>query len=85
MTNQTANHSTPQARTRAIALLLITATGATTGGCYERVVSSKGMGAQQAEGGYRSDTYLDRAYDDLTGANDKPKAGRPKVGAFRAR
>lgn len=63
--------------------VLCTAALGVLGGCYERVVSSKGLGAQQSEGGYRSDTMLDRAYDDLTGADEKPKQGRPKVGAFR--
>ncbi len=54
-------------------------------GCYERVVSSKGVGAKQEAEGYRSNTALDRAYDDLVGANDKPPPPKTKVGSFRSR
>jgi hypothetical protein len=43
------------------------------GGCYERVVSSSGMGATSADvqGPYRSETAADRAFDRLV-KPDKP-------------
>jgi hypothetical protein len=38
------------------------------GGCYERVVSSNGIGSNAADvqGGYRSNTAADRAFDSLS-------------------
>jgi len=91
MTERTTEPMTEHARTssalrsRVFPAIAVAACGLALSGCYERVVSSKGVGARQEEAGYRSDTFLDRAYDDLTGANEKPPPPRPKVGPFRAR
>lgn len=70
---------------RPVAAVLLLSCAALVPACYERVVSSKGMGARQEEGSYRSDTFLDRAYDDLTGSSAKPPPPKTKVGAFKAR
>lgn len=87
MTERTTEHvrTSPALRSRVLPAIAVAACGLALSGCYERVVSSKGVGAKQEQQGYRSDTFLDRAYDDLTGANEKPPPPRPKVGPFRAR
>lgn len=77
--------STRPVQRRSLAAWALLAIAATCPGCYERVVSSKGVGAQEAQPGYRSNTMLDRAYDDLTGAGQKSAPSRAKVGAFRGR
>ncbi len=70
---------------RSLTVAALLASVAFLPGCYERVVSSKGVGARQEADGYRSNTMLDRAYDDLVGTNDKPPQPKTKVGSFRAR
>ena len=54
------------------------------GGCYERVVASKGLGSDSIQPTYRSNTAADRAYDSMFGtppktyknANNMPVTGK---------
>lgn len=68
----------PRHRPRAVAVPVLLAIGTGlvvgAGGCYSRVVESKGLGAEQTEPEYRSNTALDRAYDRLT---QPPEPERP--------
>jgi hypothetical protein len=44
-------------------------------GCYERVVSARGIGSEKytVRNSYRSDTALDRAWDSMTGESKPEK------------
>jgi hypothetical protein len=72
------NHASLRRRAHALAIVVPLAIGtglmAALGGCYSRVVESKGFGAAQTEPEYRSNTALDRAYDRLT---ETPEPERP--------
>lgn len=54
------------------------------GGCYERTVSAKGLGARNTvvQEGYRSNTALDRAWDSLFAdpAESKPVPRNAGIG-----
>lgn len=47
------------------------------GGCYERTVESHGLGSAQGpvEPVYRSETFLDHAFDSLVGDQPAPDRG----------
>jgi hypothetical protein len=57
------------------------------GGCYERTVSAKGIGAMgtNVQDGYRSDTAMDRAWDSMFAdpRSAKPVPKNPGVGSVR--
>lgn len=57
------------------------------GGCYERTVSARGIGAMgtRVQEGYRSDTAMDRAWDSMFAdpRESKPVPKNPGVGSVR--
>jgi len=75
---------TPVSRRRielALAAIAIGAAALAATGCYERVVSSRGIGTSRkaVQKPYRSDTALDRAYDSSFGPPKKTFRGADPV------
>ncbi|MEQ9616875.1 MAG: hypothetical protein RLN60_02450 [Phycisphaerales bacterium] len=62
-------------RTAILTTLALVACGVGLSGCYERVVRAEGPGAGRYDvyEPSESDTYLDRAYDNLFGTDPKKK------------
>jgi hypothetical protein len=61
--------------TRRLSILAIVLVLPLLGGCYQRVVSSRGLGGAEVQESYRSNTAADRAIDGMFGSSQKAFKG----------